>query len=167
MKIEKKDNNLIVFLNKKNIPQIDLNNKIELEKNFQKIFNKLNTIYDMEINGYYDINMYNNEQYGMILEIKQKDSDYFEYYDTVDMNITLSKYKDILYKIENFNKKIIDNSTIYIYKGEIYIEPKNIEFQKLGLIIENSEIIYGKKTNTIKNNGKKINPKNVKVENLI
>lgn len=167
MKIEKKDNNLIVFLNKKIISKINMNNKIELEKSFQKIFDKLNTIYDMDINGSYEINMYNNEQYGIILEIKQKENEYFEYYNTIDMNITMSKYKDILYKINNYNKKIIENSTIYIYNGEIYIEPKDIDFETLGIIIENSEIIYGKKTSIIKNNAKKINHKIPNVEKII
>jgi hypothetical protein len=165
MKIEKKDNTLIVFLNKKIISRINLNNRIEQEKSFQKIFDRLNTIYNLEINGQYEINMYNNEQYGIILEIKQKESEYFDYYDTIDMNIIISKYNDIIYRVENLYK--VENTDIYIYNGEIYIEPKNIKFEKLGLIMENSEIIYGKKANIIKKKGKRLNHKNRNLEKII
>lgn len=158
MKIEKRDNNLVVFLNEKIAPK-NLNNKIELEKNFQKIFNKLNNIYKLELSGSYEINIYNNK-YGIILEIKKEELEYFDYYDTIDMHINISKYNDIIYKTNN----IIKDTNIYEYKGEIYIEQKNTDFNKLGLIIENSEIIYGEMAYNIKKKAKKLNIKNHKVE---
>lgn len=162
MKIEKQDDNLVVFLNKKIAPK-NINNKIELEKNFQKIFNKLNNIYNLDLNGNYEINIYDNKEYGIILEIKKEEIEYFDYYDTIDMHLNISKYKDILYKTSNITK----NTNIYEYKGEIYIEPINTDFNNLGIIIENSEIIYGEKAHTIKKKGKKLNRKHLKVENLI
>lgn len=162
MKIEKHDDNLVVFLNKKIAPK-NINNKIELEKNFQKIFNKLNNIYNLDLNGNYEINIYDNKEYGIILEIKKEEIEYFDYYDTIDMHLNISKYKDILYKTTN----IIKNTNIYEYKGELYIEPIDIEFNKLGILIENGEIIYGKKAYIIKKKGKKLDRKSLKVENLI
>lgn len=161
MKIEKHDDNLVVFLNKKIAPK-NINNKIELEKYFQKIFNKLNNIYNLDLNGNYEINIYNNE-YGIILELKKEEIEYFDYYDTIDMHLNVSKYKDILYKTTN----IINNINIYEYKGELYIEPIDADFNRLGIIIENSEIVYGKKAYTIKKKGKKLDRKSLKVENLI
>lgn len=160
MKIEKQDNNLIVFFNEKTAPK-NLN-KIELEKYFQKMFNKLNNIYNLDLNGNYEINIYKNK-YGVILEIKKEEIEYFDYYDTIDMHLNISKYNDILYKTTN----IMKDTNIYAYKGEIYIEPMEIDFNKLGLIIENSEIIYGEKAYFIKKRGKKLNTKDLKVENLI
>ena len=160
MKIEKQDNNLIVFFNEKTAPKNI--NKIELEKYFQKMFNKLNNIYNLDLKGNYEINIYKNK-YGVILEIKKEEIEYFDYYDTIDMHLNISKYNDILYKTTN----IIKDTNIYAYKGEIYIEPIEIEFNKLGQIIENSEIIYGEKAYNIKKRGKKLNTKDLKVENLI
>lgn len=162
MKIEKKDNNLVVFLNHKLAPQ-NIKNKIELEKNFQKIFNKLNDIYSLELNGSYEIDLYENKEYGIILEIKKEELEYFDYYDGIDMHINISKYNDIIYKTNN----IMKDTNIYEYKGEIYIEPINIDFNKLGQIIENSEIIYGEKAYNIKKKSKKLNIKNHKVEKII
>ena len=161
MKIEKNDNNLIVFLNKKISPKIDLNNKIELEKNFQKLFKKLNDIYDLKLNGSYEMDIYLNKEYGMILELQKEEIEYFDYYDTIDMHLNLSKYDEILYKTND----IIQNN-MYIYNGEIYIEPQDTDFKTLGIIIENSEIIYGKKAHIIKKKGKKIITKNYKVEKI-
>lgn len=162
MKIEKRDDNLVVFLNKKIAPK-NINNKIELEKSFQKIFNKLNSIYNLDLNGNYEINIYNNKEYGIILEIKKEEIEYFDYYDRVDMHLNISKYTDILYKTTT----IIKNTNIYEYKGDLYIEPIDIEFNKLGILIENSEIVFGKKAYNIKKQGKNLNRKKHKVENLI
>ena len=128
MKIEEKNNNLIVFLNEQNKQKFNLNSKIELEKNFKNLFEKINTIYNLNISGSYDIQIYNNE-YGIIFEIKQEEKDYFDYYNTIDMHIEISKYKDILYKIENYNKQIEQQCELYLYKGEIYAYTKNNNFQ--------------------------------------
>ncbi len=163
MKIEEKNNNLIVFLNEQNKQKFNLNSKIELEKNFKNLFEKINTIYNLNISGSYDIQIYNNE-YGIIFEIKQEEKDYFDYYNTIDMHIEISKYKDILYKIENYNKQIEQQCELYLYKGEIYAYPKNNNFQLIGLIIENGEIIYGKECEKIKKLAKKIAIKNTIIE---
>lgn len=157
MKIENKDNNLIVFLNKKIAPKIDFTNKIDLEKYFQKLFIKLNNIYELDLCGSFEINIYNNA-YGIILEITKKDIEYFDYYDEVDMKITISKYNDVLYKLNNYNDEIEKTCELYTYNGIIYAYPKNDNFQKLGKLIENSEIIYGKKCHQIKKKLKKIIP---------
>ena len=77
------------------------------------------------------------------------------------MHLNLSKYDEILYKTND----IIQNN-MYIYNGEIYIEPQDTDFKTLGIIIENSEIIYGKKAHIIKKKGKKIITKNYKVEKI-
>lgn len=158
MKIEQKDNNLIVFLNKKLMPQIDLSNKINMEKYFQKLFTKLNTIYELDLYGSYEINIYKNKIYGIILEIKEQENPYLDYYNGIDMKITISKYNDFIYKVNNYYKELKNNCEIYTLDGIIYAIPKKDEFQKLGILIENSEIIYGKQCNQIKKRAKKINP---------
>ena len=163
MKIEEKNNNLIVFLNEQNKQKFNLNNKIEIEKNFKNLFERISTIYNLNINGSYDIQIYNN-QYGIIFEIRQEEKEYFYYYNTIDMHIEISKYKDTLYKIKNYNETIKQQCELYLYKGEIYANPKTNDFQIIGIIIENSEIIYGENCEKIKKQGKKITLKNTKVE---
>lgn len=163
MKIEEKDNNLIVFLNIK--PKIDFSNKSDLQKYFQKLFLKLNNIYELDLCGSYEIDIYNNN-YGIILEIKKQDIEYFEYYDGIDMKITVSKYNDVLYKIKNYNEQLEKTCELYMYNGTIYAKPKNQNFQKIGILIENSEIIYGKECFQIKKKLKKIPPNSFNIDKL-
>ena len=165
MKIKEEDNNLIVFLNNKTIKQTDFSNKINLEKNFQKLFSKLNNIYELNLSGRYNITIYNTA-YGLIIEMQKQDIEYFDYYDEIDMNITISKYTDIIYKIKNYNKIFKEYCEFYIKDDSIYALPKKEEFQKLGILIENSEIIYGKKCNDIKKTAKKISPKLFNIDKL-
>ena len=165
MKIEEKDNKLIVFLNKKNKKDFNFKDKIKLEKKFQSLFLKLKKIYNLEISGTYDIEIYIIEKYGLILEI-EKQEEYINYCDYVDMNIKISKYNEIIYKLKNYEKNIINSSTIYVYSDELYIVPKKNEFQLIGQIIENSEIIYGKEAKKIKAKAKKISPNMLNVEKI-
>lgn len=161
MKIEKRNDKLIVFLNKKISPKLDLSNKLDLEKYFQKLFTKLNNIYELDISGSYDVNIFNNKIYGMILEIKQQDTEYFDYYDEIDMKITVSKNDEIIYKINGYYEQLKNNCEFYSYNGIIYASPKKINFQKLGILIEHSEIIYGKECEKIKKNAQKLNTINL------
>ena len=165
MKIEEKDNKLIVFLNKKNKKDFNFKDKIKLEKKFQSLFLKLKKIYNLETSGTYDIEIYIIEKYGLILEI-EKQEEYINYCDYVDMNIKISKYNEIIYKLKNYEKNIINSSTIYVYSDELYIVPKKNEFQLIGQIIENSEIIYGKEAKNIKAKAKKISPNMLNVEKI-
>jgi hypothetical protein len=70
------------------------------------------------------------------------------------MNIVVSKYRNFLYKTDRFIKNI--DSVIYSYNGSFYYELKNIDFLNLGLVIENSDIIYGEDVYFIKKNAKKL-----------
>ena len=154
MKIDFKDNNLIVFLNKRNIDGIDFYNKSELEKYFRNLFLILNDAYNFDLSGCYDINVYIDNYYGVVLEIISVDDNYFDYCDVIDMNIIISKYRNFLYKSDILVKNI--DFTIYSYNGSFYYELNDSDFFKLGLLIENSDIIYGEDAYIIKKNGKKI-----------
>lgn len=153
MKIDFRDNNLIVFLNKKMVSGVDFFNKSILEKYFRDLFLKFNETYDIDMNGSYNINVFADDNYGIVLEIEKEEIEYFDYYDVVDMNITISKYNKFLYKLNNY----IDNlGKIYLYNENLYLEPINIDFFKMGLLIENSEVVYGKKCIDIIKNGKEV-----------
>ncbi len=164
MKIEEKQNKLIIYLNKNNNLKIDLNNKINLEKKFQELFSKIKKIYAIDMSGSFEITIYNNEYYGNIIEIEKEELEYFEYYDTIDMKITLSKYNEILYKMENIEKNISKKSKIYTYNGEIYLKP--LKNQLIGLLEENGEIIYGKKSYDILKKAKEVHKVDKKIQNM-
>lgn len=167
MKIERIDeNNIIVFLNKIKIKEKLLLSSVYLEKYFRSLFQLLKSKYQININGYYAVTLYQDSLYGVIVDIKKEFTDYFEYFDNqVDMKIDIAKNNIFLYKINSFSS-LKDNlssfASIYLYDGDIYLRPKkNISQIELGTIIENGTIIYGDLSNKVLKFGKKIKSKYV------
>lgn len=157
------DDNIIVFLNKFNTKNIDFDNKENIEKNFRKIFLKLKYIYNLNIRGYYNINIYKDRIYGAILEIEHEDIEYFDYFDSkVDMKVNIIS-NNTLYQIKDIfslTNKIIDNSTIYLFQNQYYVFlKKELPIYDFSLLIELSNITYGNITNDILRLGRIINLK--------
>lgn len=156
MKVSIEDeNNFIVFLNNK---KFNFEDKEKLEDYFKEIFNEIKKRYNFDVSGYYDIVVYNNELFGMILTMKKEEFEYYDYFDNqVEMKIVISPYNEFIYKLENNDLNInLKNSDIYLHNGNIYILPnkdiKNIEF---GYILEYTTVIYGHKAEEIIKNAKK------------
>ena len=149
MKIDVRDNNLIVFLNNKNILGIDFYNTRELEKYFRELFFKLSDDYSFDLSGSYNIDVF-IDRFGVVLEIEPIDS-YYDCCDIVDMNITISKYKGFLYKSDCF---IDVDCDVYLYDSSFYYEPLNVSFLDIGKLFENCDIVYGFDVYDIKRNGK-------------
>lgn len=150
MKIDVRDNNLIVFLNNKYIEVIDFYNTRELEKYFRELFFKLSDDYDFDLSGSYNIEVFIDRNCGVVLDIESIDS-YYDCCDIVDMNISISKYKGFLYRSDCF---IDIDCNIYFYGCNFYYEPLNVSFFDIGKLFENSDIIYGSDVYNIKSNGK-------------
>ena len=152
MKINVEDeNNLIVFLNKSVSENYDLINKKNLEDSFRNIFNIIKDRYSLEISGYYDVMMYKDDIYGIILEVQKEPLEYFDYFNQIEMRITISNNDIFLYKIVDNNLNFdINNINLYIYKGCIYAKAlENITSVELGKLLEYSNIIYGEKSNIV------------------
>ena len=141
MKIERiDDNNIIVFLNKLKLKEKMIISSNYLEEYFRKLFQILKNKYNIEIGGYYSITLYQDNIYGVILDIKKDFEDYFDYYDNqVDMKIDIVKDSMILYRIDNYSilkEKTYEYINMYLYDNNIYIKPKkNIGDIYLGDII--------------------------------
>lgn len=141
MKLESKENILIIYLKKQLIDTIDFTKKNELEKYFKELFLKLKEYYNIKINGYYNINVYIDEFYGVVLELQKEELDYYDYFDNqVDMHI-LTEEVQFLYLIEDyFIINELNISKLYYYKDKYYILPNiNTDYNYL---LENSEVVY-------------------------
>lgn len=141
MKLESKENILIIYLKKQLIEKIDFTKKDELEKYFKELFLRLKEYYNIKISGYYNINVYIDEFYGVALELQKEELDYYDYFDNqVDMHI-ITEELNFLYSIEDyFVTKELDFSKLYYYKDKYYIS-SNIN-TNYSYLLENSEIIY-------------------------
>ena len=150
MKVSIEDeNNFIVFLNNKNF---NFKNNDDLEEQFKSIFNLIKSRYKLAVNGFYNIVVYKDDIYGMILVMEKEDIEYFDYFDNqVEMRIVISPYNKFVYKVENNDLNFPSiNCKICLYLGNIYLIPndniKNIELSK---ILEYTTIIYGEEAEKI------------------
>lgn len=153
------DINMIIFLNKIYLNQIDFEDKEKLEIYFRKLLKTLKEFYKININGYYEINVYVDNNYGVILELKKEEIEYFSYYeDEVDMQLIVHNTV-FLYEIEDYfwiEKELKNKILLYKYNKKIYmVINHNIDDILLGKIIENGNLKY------------KDNQKIIKEKNLI
>jgi len=155
------DDNIIVFLNKFNIKNIDFKNRDNIEQNFRNIFLKLKHVYGLDIKGYYNINIYMDEYYGATLEIEHEDIEYFDYFDNkVDMRVNVISDCNFLYKTKDIfmiSKEILKKIDLHSFKDEYYIRlKKELTDYEMGIILENGELVYGDITSDILKIGNKI-----------
>ena len=141
MHIENFDDKLIIYINK----------KINLEE-ISNVLLKSKAL-GLDIKLYDNIVLYEDEILGTILELTNENDSYFT---TFDMNISLSKEKSFLLKIEE-NADIDIKKDIYNYKNNYYMQIKENDFIKIGRLLEYSKIIYGSIVKKIKKTKNKVN----------
>ena len=154
MKIEQTNDKIILYLKREQINDINFKDIDELEDYFKNLFLKLKRTVDLDINGFYLLNIYLDDYYGAALEIIKEDDSYTFYLDgQIDMRINIIK-TDFLYEVDNYN---IDKSKfdIYLYENKVYIKLKEqIKQKEMFTLLENSKFIYDSENIIIK--GKKL-----------
>lgn len=146
MKFSSIDDEYTIYLNNYIIRNIDFFNNEELEKYINSVFNKLKKIYNIVLNGYYNIDIYIDNNYGAIINIKKDDIEYYDYFsDQIDTQIIIHNNSNFLYKVKDFldiKNNIQSNFSLYKYYDELYIKLNDeIDENKLGFILEYCEEI--------------------------
>ncbi|MDD3340762.1 MAG: hypothetical protein PHN72_00970 [Bacilli bacterium] len=158
MKIECNRLQYIIYMNRFYEKRVSFEEKSALEKYFRKLFRKLNKYYDIELSGYYDIHVYNNDFYGSIITIEKEEYEYYDYFeDKLDMRISVKENSNFLYKLEDCYPLKKGQYPIYQYKDEFYLELNEpLTLLEMGKLLEYSTLIYGEEANTVLTYGKKI-----------
>lgn len=158
--IQKDENELVFFIQKKITNKIDFDDKNNLENYFQDFFLKLKNNYKIEISGFYKINIYIDNCYGIIITMIKEDIDYFDYFSSnIDMQINKPFKTNFLYKIEDLfyiNKTTLKKMIIYFYKDSYYLKPKKNYKKELIKLLDFCEIIFDEKKEEIIKLGKQI-----------
>ena len=157
MKLIVDNNKFIVFLNKDE--NIDFDNKTKMEKYFKNLFYKIKNKYNINISGYYNIDIYIDRYYGNIIEIEDEKLDYYTYFNQIDMEINVLKNSLFLYEIgyEFLDKKILDKVSCYKIDDKIYLKIScDVDNVLLAKIIEYGNVLYGKEVDKILKQGKKV-----------
>lgn len=148
MKVIKSDEtHYEIFLNHYDINHFDLLNKEELEDYLKSIFLRLKKDYHISINGYYDIDAYYDERYGMVLNMVKEDLDYYKFsFNQIDMRITLDRNCRFLYLIEDYfeiPKSLKEKGTCYFYHNQCFFLPSDQLSQiEIGELLEKGSLIY-------------------------
>lgn len=142
------DDGITIFLGK----LIDISDKNNIENKIIKI---LKNNYNVELNGYYNVDIYIDKNYGVIIKLKKDELDYLEYFtNALELNIEI-KESSFLYKIDdifNLGKNLLNKFKIYKLKDNIYLSANQpLSLANIAVLLENSYIIFGKEVEKIKN----------------
>lgn len=151
-------NEFIIYLNNDYIKKINLDLENNAEYNFRNLLDKLKSIYNLNLYGYYKVIVYINKNYGIIIELLKEDDEYIKIFgESLDLKILFKPESKIFYEIETFNNYDIGKINIYYYNNKFYIEVLEIEKKDNYLsLLEDSKIVYGKNLFNILNNMIKI-----------
>lgn len=131
MKVEMLSDKIIVYLldNKK------YNEDSDIKKMLIKVFDNLEKYYDITFTSDYNLHLYINRYYGMILEIKENED--FIYDDIVNLKLNVLRDTLFLYEVDDPLEYI--NYEIYYYNDKFYVNAKREDIN----LIENSNLVYG------------------------
>lgn len=131
MKVEMLSDKIIVYLldNKK------YNEDSDIKKMLIKVFDNLEKYYDITFTSDYNLDLYINRYYGMILEIKENED--FIYDDIVNLKLNVLRDTLFLYEVDDPLEYI--NYEIYYYNDKFYVNTKREDIN----LIENSNLVYG------------------------
>ena len=127
-----------IYVLKEKIKDLDFNNKNILENYLKDLFKILKDKYSIDVIGFYDVNIYIDKYYGIVIHMEKED--YFSYYkNEVDMKITIIE-NTFLYQVND----ILNLSTkkIHIIDGNMYLElTSNIKESEMMYLIEHTNSI--------------------------
>ena len=134
---------LDIYIKKELIDNVNFNDKEDLEKYLKKLFKTLKNKYDITIEGFYDITVYIDKFYGVVLHLEKEDLDYYDYFkNQVDMRL-ITTNTEFMYLVEDIPKYLLNKVDILIKDDNVYLKIKkkltNLEMMEL---IENSTLIY-------------------------
>ena len=105
---------LDIYIKKELIDNIDFNNKEDLQKYLKKLFKILKNKYGVVIEGFYDITVYVDKFYGVVIHMEKDDIEYYDYYrNQVDMRI-ITIETSFLYLVEDIPKYLLNKVDIII-----------------------------------------------------
>lgn len=128
-----------VFINGLYTNDIDLNNKETLGNYIKEIILKLKKIYNIKLQGLYEVHVYNIKFIGMILEIKNIDN-YFG--KSVDLKIIVHNDEEIYLRITNY-ELIEDYKNVKYVNNYFFLNIDSLDKEDIYNLVENYSIVYG------------------------
>ena len=130
-----------IFIKKELMNQVNFENLDELEKYLKDLFKMLDDKYNITIEGFYDIVIYIDNNYGVALSLKREDFEYYNYLKKqVDMNIITKKTK-FVYEIDDINFNFLNKYETIKFNDKLYlIIKKKLTNREMLILSENSKV---------------------------
>ena len=80
-----------VYVKKEKLKKINIKNKSELEKYIKEIIEVLKNIYNIKVEGFYDVNVYIDKHYGIILNFNKEKLEYYDYFNGIEINVIIKE----------------------------------------------------------------------------
>ena len=131
-----------IYVSKSKIEDLDLANKNILEDYLKNLFKKLKSKYSIDIVGFYDVNIYIDKYYGVVIHMEKEKLEYYSYYkNEVDMKISIIDNK-FLYQINDIPHNLLNKIKIHIIDNNMYLELiSNIKETEMMYLIEHTNYI--------------------------
>ncbi len=155
MKLIMIDDMIILYLNRLYIESLDFTDKISVEKYLKQLLNKLKNKYDLEFDGYYDMTLYVDINYGVIIEVKKEELEYLDYFSNqIELNTKVVE-GSFLYEVSLINDYLLKKVIVYKLDDKIYLRvKKDLSNIEMALLLETAQIVYGKQAEKIIRNAK-------------
>ena len=133
---------LDIYIKRELIDNIDFNNKIDLEKYLKKLFKILKNKYNIVIEGFYDITVYIDKYYGVVIHLEKDDVEYYDYFkNQVDMRI-ITIDTDFLYLVDDIPQNLLNKVDVIIIDKNIYLKIKeNLSKVEMMKLLEISKVV--------------------------
>jgi hypothetical protein len=140
------DDNYKIFINNCYSEKIDVDNKEELGKYIKNIILKLKKMYNVTLQGLYEIHVYVVDLIGIILEINNMDN-YFR--KTIDLKIIVHSDEEIYLKVLR-DELIEQYNDLKYFDKYFYLNVKELKEKDVYRLIENYNVVYGDELSIIK-----------------
>lgn len=132
-----------VYIKQENIENVNLDCKLDLKKYLINLFNKIKKIHNIEISGYYLVDIYVDKYYGIVLYVEREDYEYYKHFkNEVDMNINIVN-TDFLYEIKEVPFNLLCKVDVIFKDGKVCLKLKDkLKKQDMMNLLEFSKIIY-------------------------
>ena len=133
-----------IYIKKESAGNVNFNDLECLETYLKELFKILKNKYNIAVEGFYEVTVYIDKNYGFVFHLEKDEIDYYNYFkNQVDMRIYpietefLYLADDLPDNYDKFDINIIDNCIYLKIKNEL----SDIEMMEL---LENTKLVYDK-----------------------
>ncbi len=149
MKFINEDNDIVLYI-KKELINFNYYKKENIENYIKELIIKIKKIYHKKISGSYIVNIYQNKNYGLIIELKKQN--YIELFpDLIDLKLNIFYDSNILLELQDYYL-ISKYKKIYYKDDNFYINIDELTKKDQLYLSEFCNYIYGDNEKVIKSN---------------